>query len=378
MPRIMQEVGQSGRDGEDEVMAETIDWSGLQAGLDVRTLTTIEAHTGGEPLRILTSPLEIPGATILERRRHLEEEMDWLRKALMWEPRGHSDMYGCILTPPVTEAADFGILFMHNEGYSTMCGHGVIAAVTALLEAGVVSHPDGDTDGVISVSLDTPAGLVRARGHLENGRVTHVAFANVPSFPFGMDLKVEIPGVGEVNFDIGFGGAYYAVLPSSRFDLPVTPGTTDELVRIAAKLKTAVNGTIPIHHPTDSDLSFLYGVIFTDRPEDPNHHSRNLCVFADGEVDRSPTGTGVSARLALLFARGEIGLGEEIAIESVLGSRSVFRGRVLETLLDAYDGAGAIIPEAIIPEVSGFAFVTGRSEFFLNPRDTLGQGFLVR
>jgi trans-L-3-hydroxyproline dehydratase len=332
-------------------------------------IATLDLHAAGEPLRVVTAGApEIPGATMLARRRWMREHADDLRRALMWEPRGHADMYGCIVTPPVSAEADVGVLFLHNEGYSTMCGHGVIALVTALIGTGTLPAQGAATP----VALDTPAGLVRATAHLDaEGRVERVSFVNVPSFVLARDVAVTVPGVGPVLVDVAFGGAFYAVLPAERVGLRVAPDETARLVAAGEAIKRAVNATLTIRHPDDADLSYLYGTILTGPPEDPAHHSRNCCVFANGEVDRSPTGTGVSARLALLAARGELADGAAIVIESILGAASAFAGRVVgRTAVGAYP--------AVLPEVSGTAYITGRHEFFLDPRDPLGAGFLVR
>jgi trans-L-3-hydroxyproline dehydratase len=329
-------------------------------------LTTIDAHTAGEPLRIVTGGLpDIPGRTILDRRRWMRENLDHLRRALMWEPRGHFDMYGCVVLPPATPEADLGVLFLHNEGYSTMCGHGIIALVTALFETGARTA----TGPQASLAIDTPAGLVRATAHLGmDGKVQHVSFLNVPGFVYRRDQSLEVPGLGTLVVDIAFGGAFYAVLPAERLGLRVEPTQKRQLVAAATSIKAAVNQQVAIEHPREEDLGFLYGVIFTDQPSDPAHHSRNVCVFANAEVDRSPTGTGVSARLALLHAQGSLQAGQSIAIESILGKDSVFEGKVVEKVqLGPYS--------AVLPEVSGRAFLTGRHEFVIDPDDPLGYGF---
>jgi trans-L-3-hydroxyproline dehydratase len=330
---------------------------------------TIDAHAAGEPLRIILGGLpEIKGDTILERRRFARENLDYVRQLLMWEPRGHYDMYGAILTPPVTPTAHYGVLFLHNEGYSTMCGHGVIALVTVLLETGAVKAQGKQAE----VILDTPAGLVRATAHLaDDSQVERVSFLNVPSFLYARDVEINPFQHGSLKLDIAFGGAFYAVLPAASVGLRVVPEQTRELVSAANAIKQAVNATINIKHPFEEDLGFLYGVIFTDTPQNPAHHSRNICVFANAEVDRSPTGTGVSARLALHHAKGEIDRGEQIYIESILGEHSVFGGKVTE-LTKLGDFA------AVVPEVSGTAYITGQHTFYRDPRDLLGKGFLIK
>jgi proline racemase len=295
-----------------------LNWKQIDAVENATVITTVDAHAGGEPLRIITSGLPaLPGTTILERRRYLREHLDHVRRALMWEPRGHRDMYGCVLTQPVTPDADLGVLFMHNEGYSTMCGHGVIALVTTLLKMGVLEAKGQHTP----VNLDTPAGLVRATAHLDShGQVEHVSFLNVPSFLYARDVEIEVPALGRMSVDIAFGGAFYAILPAQHVGLQVEPQQKEQLLAAGEAIKKAVNAGLTIKHPTEEDLGFLYGTILTGPPEHPAHHSRNVCIFADAEVDRSPTGTGVSARLALHYVKGEITDGQEIVVESIFRS----------------------------------------------------------
>ncbi|EFH90075.1 proline racemase family protein [Ktedonobacter racemifer] len=345
-----------------------LDWKQYRPAEGTVILSTIDAHAAGEPLRIITGGLPpLPGTTILERRRFMQEHYDHLRQALMWEPRGHFHMYGAVLTPPVTPEADLGVLFLHNEGYSTMCGHGVIALVTALVKTGAI-RPQGPHT---PVTLDTPAGLVRATVHLDgSGQVERVSFLNVPSFVYAREVELELPAYGKLAVDIAFGGAFYAILPAERVGLRVVPEATAQLVAAGEAIKKAVNTRLLITHPFEEDLGFLYGTILTDVPQDPAHQSRNICVFANAEVDRSPTGTGVSARLALHAARGEVADDQPVVIESLLGAKSAFSGRVA--------GRAVVGPfEAIIPEVSGTAFLTGRHEFIIEATDQLGKGFLL-
>jgi trans-L-3-hydroxyproline dehydratase len=339
------------------------DWTPPKDWLRV---TAVDSHTGGEPFRVVTSGVPpVVGDTMLERRRFARERLDEFRRALMWEPRGHADMYGCLVTPPATPDADLGVLFLHNEGYSTMCGHGVIALVTVALETGMLPADGPRT----MVRLDTPAGRVTAAARFEDGRVRAVAFRNVPSFVAEFDAVVEVEGLGEVSFDLVFGGAFYAYVRAADLGVGCAPGDLPELVDRAARIKSAVTSSRRIEHPLEPDLGYLYGVIFVGEATAAGSHSRNVCVFADGEVDRSPTGTGVSGRLAIHHARGEIGLDETILIESVVGSR--FAGRVVETT-----SCGPY--PAVIPEVEGVAHITGRHEFLLDPEDELGKGFLLR
>ena len=343
-----------------------LNWKQYQAVEKATVITTIDAHAAGEPLRIITGGLpSLPGNSMLEKRRYMQRNLDHVRRALMWEPRGHRDMYGCVLTAPVTPGADLGVLFMHNEGYSTMCGHGIIALVTTLLKRGALPAKGKRTP----VNLDTPAGLVRATAHLDNsGHVEYVSFLNVPSFVYARDVELDVPAYGHLTVDVAFGGAFYAFLPAVQLGLSVTPVQANQLAAAGDLITKAVNAILPVKHPLEEDLGFLYGTIFTGQSQDPAHHSRNVCIFANAQVDRSPTGTGVSSRLALHCAKGEITDGQHIIIESILGAASTFSGRVV--------GHAQVGPyEAIVPEVSGRAFITGRHEFVIDPQDELGRGF---
>lgn len=330
-------------------------------------ITTIDAHTGGEPLRVITGGLpEIPGETILEKRRYAQEHLDDLRRALMWEPRGHADMYGCILTPPTTADGDVGVLFLHNEGFSTMCGHGIIALVKVGVDTGILEADSRQPE----FKIDTPAGRVVATAHVKDGMVQQVSFVNVPSFLLERDLLVEVPGIGDVRCDIAFGGGFYAYVDAAALDLTLTPQHAPELIDVGMRIKHAVMDEYEIVHPAgDPELNFLYGTIFVRQTREGDVHSRNVCIFAEGQVDRCPTGTGVSGRLAIHAARGELGVNESIVVESIVGSR--FTGKIVGTTQ-----VGHI--RAIIPEIMGTAHITGRNELLLDPDDPLGQGFFIR
>jgi proline racemase len=338
---------------------DNLDWS---APAHWQKITTIEMHTCGEPLRVYTSGLpEIKGDTVLEKRRYFREHYDHIRRGTIWEPRGHADMYGAVLTP--SRDADFDVFFVHNEGYSTMCGHAIIALTTLVFETGLVSKERQEF--VFSV----PAGKVHARVVLEDGKVREAAFRNVPSFLYLRDEQVDVPGMGTVQFDVAYGGAFYAFVSAERLGLHLDADSYAKLIDYGRRIKRAVSSGFPIRHSFEDDLSFLYGTIFIGPPKDADHHSRNVCIFAEGEVDRSPTGTGVSARAAIHFARGELKLNEWITIESILGS--VMNVRVVETTrFGSYD--------AVIPEVSGRASITGRSEFYFDPDDPFREGFILR
>ena len=349
----------------------------------------LDYHTAGEPFRIIVNGYpELAGNTILERRRSALAKHDHLRQMLMWEPRGHADMYGGILVPPDHDEAQVGVLFMHNEGYSTMCGHGTIALATALVESGAIAP----TGTATPIGIDAPCGLVRAVAHVHENelaaahasgrtpRVHEVTFENVPSFVAALDVAIDVPGYGSLTVDVGYGGAFYALIDAAQLGIEMRAENAAVLAaagraitnagRAALRSGGALATALGVSHPEEEDLSFLYGTIISGPPEDAAHHSRNLCLFAEGEVDRSPTGSGVSARLAVLHARGEVQTDQEIAIESILGRESVFRGRVVRS----EEWAGR---SAVIPEVRGSAHMTGSARFVLDAHDPIGRGFLV-
>jgi trans-L-3-hydroxyproline dehydratase len=330
-------------------------------------ITSIDAHTGGEPLRIITSGFpDLPGDTILQKRQYARENYDHLRRALMWEPRGHADMYGCIFTPPVTPDGDVGVLFLHNEGFSTMCGHGIIGMVKVGVETGYFPATSEQT----VIKIDTPAGRVTATAHLQGDTVERVSFLNVPSFALAQDLTVDVPGLGAVRYDLAFGGAFYAYVDADAVGVEIAPEHHSQLIDVGMRIKRAVMDSYEIIHPDgDADLNFLYGTILVKMRPGGDIHSRNVCIFAEGEVDRCPTGTGVSGRLAIHHARGELQLDETITIESLIATQ--FTGRVAETAT-----VGSL--PAIIPEVAGTAHITGKHEFLIDPDDPLADGFILR
>ena len=330
-------------------------------------IKTIDAHTEGEPLRIIIDGYpSINGKTILEKRQYLTENLDHLRKLLMFEPRGHADMYGALITEPCTDAADFGILFMHNEGYSSMCGHGIIAAVSVAIETGSMAMPDiGQVIGI-----DAPAGLIKAYADKDaQGKLT-VSFDNVPSFVETTNQTVGVEGLGVVEYDIAYGGAYYAYVDADKLGIDCSPTNNQQLIQAGWAIKKAVMKQYPLKHPLEEDLSFLYGTIFYSKKTTlPTSHSRHVCVFADGEVDRSPTGTGVSARIALLAHKEGIKKNEEVTIESIVDGKMTVR------IQDTCDYFGK---NAVIPRVTGRAFITGVHEFMLSQDDIFPQGFILR
>ena len=331
-------------------------------------IETVEMHTGGEPVRIVTSCYpEIEGATLLDKRRFARENLDRFRTLLMFEPRGHYDMYGVLPVAPDHPEADMAVLFVHNEGYSTMCGHATIALGRYAFDRGMIKA-EGET---ACLNLQCPCGLVRVKVALEEGRPGLVSFVSVPVFAFALDQGVEVPGIGKMILDIGYGGAFYAFLPAARFGLDVRKSATRDLVDAADRVTKAVQAQVKLDHPDSPDLAFLYGTILTDgrigiTQDGP---SANICVFAEREVDRSPTGSGVTARIALAVARDPKLVAADFTFESITGSR--FTGRVAEQTT-----AGRFA--AIRAEVAGRAYYTGRSVFTLEPDDPLAGGFLLK
>jgi proline racemase len=329
-------------------------------------ITTIDTHTEGEPFRVITSGFPaLKGTSILEKRRDAKTHFDHLRRALMWEPRGHADMYGCIVTPPVSDGADFGVLFLHNEGFSTMCGHGIIGITKVAVETGLVLMKAPET----TVVIDAPAGRIIYHAQVCDGFVQRVRFENVPSFVLSMNDTIEIPGVGIVPYDIAYGGAFYAFVRAEDVGLRTVPEDITKLIETGMAIKRAIMASRSVMHPFEKDLSFLYGTIFVGPPRSDSVHSSNVCIFAEGEVDRSPTGTGVSARMALHFAKGDIGLDQSLVIESIIGT--TFSGRVLRQVNYGPH-------QAVVPEVEGTSYITGKHEFLIDPRDPLKYGFILR
>ncbi|MBA2277532.1 MAG: proline racemase family protein [Chloroflexia bacterium] len=328
-----------------------------------RVLTTIDAHAGGEPLRIVTSGVPpLSGATLLERRACLGERYDELRRLLLWEPRGHADMYGAVLTPPDDPAADYGVIFLTNEGYSTMCGHGIIALTTALIETGTFPVDGCEAE----IVYNTPAGVVRAWASLDGDRVVEVRFRNVPAFRLAAGIEVEV-SVGRVSVDVAFGGAWYAIVAAADLGVEVVPEAAARLVAVGMEVKRAVDAAVTVVHPERADLAGLYGTVIT-APSTGEAHGRNVTVYANGAIDRSPCGTGTSARLACLHADGALGQGERFIHESVIGS--VFTGRVVgaKTVDDLV---------AVETEIRGRGFLTGLHTFVVDPTDPLGDGFFI-
>lgn len=329
-------------------------------------LTTTDYHTAGEPFRIVTAGVATPrGRTVAERRRWALGHLDEVRALLCREPRGHADMYGCFPTPPDDDDGDLGTVFFHNDGFSTACGHGTIALATWAIDTGLVTPAPGATEH--RVVIDVPSGRVEAHVALEEGRPTTVRFRNVPSLVHAVDLALEVAG-RTLHLDVSYGGAFYASVEAGQLGLAVTPEDLPALIGWGRAIQAAADAALDLRPPDASGATGLYGAIFFDQLA--AGHQRNVTVFGDGQVDRSPCGSGTSARLAVLGERGELGVGDALIHDSVIGTR--FIGRLLGHHVAA-DGTGRWDTE-----VEGRAALTGQHTFVLDPHDELGAGFTLR
>ncbi|CDH54716.1 proline racemase [Lichtheimia corymbifera JMRC:FSU:9682] len=341
-----------------------------------RVICTVEMHTGGEPFRIVTSGIpRMPGKTIVERRAWLKENADDLRRALMLEPRGHADMYGGYLTDPISPGADFGIIFVHNEGYSDHCGHGTIALATVAVQLGWIQHR---TIPETRVGIDAPCGFIEAWVTWDGKRASSVRFINVPSFIWKRDVTVNTPTFGNVTGDIAFGGAFYFYTDGAPHDIKIHPRQLTLITQFGTEVKQAVNAAIQVQHPDIPEINHIYGTIVAagarggddeTSTTSTHHHQANCCIFADSEVDRSPTGSGTAGRVAQLYLRGQLAKDQVLVNESIIGS--VFKGKVLkETKVGSFD--------AVIPQIEGSAHIVGHAQWIIDESDPLTYGFLVK
>uniref|UniRef100_UPI004048F7F2 proline racemase family protein n=1 Tax=Candidatus Planktophila sp. TaxID=2175601 RepID=UPI004048F7F2 len=337
----------------------------------MREIRTVDYHTAGEPFRIVAKPpVEIVGDTVANRRVYAmaSAEVDGLRKLLCFEPRGHADMYGCFITPPDDDGADFGVLFWHKDGFSTACGHGTIALGVWAIESGKVAI---DPSGVTDVVIDVPSGRVTARVHTKGAVIESVDFVNVASYHMHSDVSVDT-SLGALTVDVSFGGAIYAQLDVAQIGLSVTPERYGEIIAIGREIKWALNDSEYAEHPTDPRLSGIYGtIVYEDLATgtDGLKRQRNATIFADGEVDRSPCGSGTCARLATLVEKKQLKIGEVLKHDSIVDSQFLGVAKAQVTS-DGYD--------AILPQVTGMAYKTGESVFTVDPRDPLSPGFVLR
>lgn len=328
-----------------------------------RILHAVDAHTEGMPVRVITGGVgRIPGETMGERRIHAIEHLDGLRRLLMNEPRGHAAMSGALLQPPAREDADWGVVFIESSGFLAMCGHGTIGVATVLVETGMVEV----TEPVTEIRLDVPAGLVIARVAVENGRATAVTIENVPSWVERLDERIDVPGYGEIGYSVAFGGNFYALVSLDDVGLPFDRAHKDEILRCGLSIMDAINAQRPPHHPEIDGTDHVHHVEFIASGSDAVR-SRHAMAIHPGMFDRSPCGTGTSARMAELHARGELALDTPFVNESFIGTE--FTGRLIgETTVGGRP--------AVIPTITGRAWITGTAQYMLDENDPFPEGFV--
>ena len=326
-------------------------------------ISAIDSHTAGEPTRVILSGLPpIRGQTMADKMAYVRDHMDHLRRALMHEPRGHQDMFGAILTAPYHPEADRGLMYMDSGGYLTMCGHGTIGTAVLLVEMGLAEAKEPET----VIVFDTPAGLVRAHVIVEDGRAREAWIENVPSFLYRGDVPVQVAGLGQVSVDIAFGGNFFALVSADELGVTVEPSNATRLVDLGLRIREAVNEQVEIQHPVEKHIDRVELTEITGPASNPQAHARNVIIFGNGSIDRSPCGTGTCARMATLYARGELEIGEPFVHESIIGT--TFNGQLLRKVM-----VGDF--EAVVPRVGSTAYITGIQQFVIDPDDPLAMGF---
>ena len=329
-------------------------------------ISTIDTHTAGEPARIVTSGLPpILGNTMAEKKQYMKSSLDHFRTLLMQEPRGHKDMFGIILTPPAHPKAHYGLLFIDSEGYIDMCGHSIMSATTALIETGMVSPSEPEN----LVVFDTPVGLIEAHARIVETRVTEVTVANVPSFLYAKDVTIDLFEIGSINVDVAFGGNFFALVPAKALGVAVQPGNSSRLIELGAAVKRAVNAKLVVQHPTVDHITKVELIKIYDKPEPSRPFAKSVVIFGDGQLDRCPCGTGTSAAMAALYAKGELSMNTEYINESIIGTQ--FKGKLLREVR-----VGDFV--AVEPIVTGASYITGMQQFVVDPNDPFKYGFLVR
>lgn len=331
-----------------------------------KVINTVESHTMGEPTRIVTGGVpKIPGKTMAEKMEYMEKNMDYLRTMLMLEPRGHNDMFGAIFTEPCVDEADIGVIFMDGGGYLNMCGHGSIGSATCAVEMGMVPVTEPYTD----IVLEAPAGIIKAKVKVENGKAKEVSIVNVAAFLYKKDIEVSVPDFGKLTLDISFGGSFFAMVKASDVGIDLIPKNAQQLNDLGMKIIHAVNEQVEIQHPILKHIKTVDLCEFYAPAKSEDADVQNVVVFGQGQVDRSPCGTGTSAKLADLYARGEIEVGGQIVNESIICTK--FTGKVLsKAKVGEFDG--------IIPEITGSAYVTGFSQYLVDPDDPVKHGFILK
>lgn len=330
-----------------------------------KLISTVDMHVEGEPLRIITGGIpQIKGENQQEKRTYCIEHLDYIRQFLMYEPRGHEGMYGCIITPPSSEESDFGVLFMHNEGWSTMCGHGIIAVITMKCETETVDSDVTHKD----FTIDTPAGLVRAKAELEGGKIQSVSFKNVDSFVYLENLKINVNDIN-LEIDVVFGGAFYVIVNNQLLNLEQEKCNLSYFQEWGKLIKEKVENNYDIQHPLQSDLQNIYGVIFSEKSSEKKVDWKNITIFADRQIDRSPCGTGTGAKAAQLFSKGFLKKKEIFTNQSI--TKGVFKCKIFETSkVNQY--------KAVVPEITGKASIISFNHFVLDEKDAQPNGFLLK
>lgn len=329
----------------------------------IKSLYAIDSHTMGEPIRVILEGFpDIPGSSMMEKRSVLQKEYDYICKAAMNEPRGHQNMFGAILFPPISKEADLGVVFMDGGGYLTMCGHGTIGMATVAVEEKLVPVTEPYTE----LKIEAPAGIVHARVHVQNGRALEVSFTNVPSFLSHKDVTIDVPGIGGVHLDVAYGGNFFAIVDSAPLDLTLSPEHVDRISSLGSAIRDAVNSQLVIRHPLLDSIATVELVEFYGPATNPKATLKNVVFFGKNQLDRSPCGTGTSAKIATLYAKGLLKMGEPFVHEGILGT--LFTGRVVgETTVGEYP--------AVIPEITGRAFVTGKNQLLFEDDDPFQHGF---
>jgi len=328
-------------------------------------ITTIDTHTNGEPTRIITNwTTKIPGKNTAEKMHYFKQNFDHIRTSLIAEPRGHKDMYGCLLTQPSQNGSDYGIIFMDNSGYMSMCGHGTIGVATAIAEQGMVEIKEP----VTQIILEPPAGRIEANVHMNKGRAESVSFVNVPAFVEELDVDLNVPGIGSIKVDLVFGGNYFVFYSADDVGLEVIPENVEKVISTSMKVMAAANQQYSVLHPELEHNNHINIATILAKPRNPKANYLNVHVFASRQYDRSPGGTATCARMAVLYAKDQLKINEEIWVESLTGG--LFRGRILgETKVGD--------KVAVIPEITGSAYITGFHQFVIHPDDPLKKGFLI-
>lgn len=331
----------------------------------IRSIHAIDSHTMGEPTRIVTGGIpKIPGDTMVEKKEYLEKHMDHLRTAIMLEPRGHADMFGSIITEPCIKEADFGIIFMDGGGYLNMCGHGSIGAMTVAVETGMVEA----VEPITHIKMEAPAGLIKGEVFVKDGRAKEVSIVNVPAFLYKSDVEIDVPGLGKIKVDISFGGSFFVLVSADQLGVEVDAKNINKLRDLGLQIREIVNNTIPMEHPTLSHIKTADLVEIYGKATHPDAHYKNVVVFGNGNIDRSPCGTGTSAKMATLYSKGHLKVGEQFVYESILGT--LFKGKILDTLkVGGFD--------AITPQITGSAYITGFNHFVIDEDDPVKYGFTL-